>query len=129
MICVCGLTGSQPFAGEKPSTPQPTLKPPEAMSLTAVAAVEYSQGFKKPSGDLPAWISWSLSRLDKRLQVRDRAKTRDCSTYAIVDAHIGVEQLVPYASSATLLLTTAIGCPEVRISLPVQHLRCMNTLS
>jgi hypothetical protein len=46
------------------------------MSVNAVAAVEYSHGLRKPSGDLPALTSWSLRS-------------------AMIDAKSGVEALVP----------------------------------
>jgi hypothetical protein len=48
------LTGSQPAVGEKPLVPHAALPEPVVMSFKAFAAVEYSQGFKNPSGDLPA---------------------------------------------------------------------------
>ena len=69
------VTGSQPATAGNPFVLHPGLSP-VVTSFNADAPVEYKNGLRKPSGDLPAAINWSFNS-------------------AMTLAKIGLAQLVP----------------------------------
>ena len=70
---------------------------PSVMSFSADAAVEYSHGFSQPRTDLPAAMSWSLSR-------------------PMTLANVGAEQLVPLMPNITPTTTISNSHPYAATS-------------
>lgn len=81
-------TGSQPGSAGKPVVETQPGFEPAVMSFSALAPVEYSHGFRKPSGGLPAAFRPSLSR-------------------AMMLANVGLDALVPETRLNALLTATA----------------------
>lgn len=81
------LTASHPVTAGKPFVLHPGLSP-LVISVSALAAVLYSQGFKNPSVLFPAATSWSFKS-------------------AITLANVGLAQLVP--STVPALPSTTIS--------------------
>lgn len=70
---------------------------PDVISVSADAAVEYNHGLRKPSGGLPAAMSWSFTR-------------------AMTLANVGLEQLVPETPTNSASLTISKSTPWAETS-------------
>jgi hypothetical protein len=86
------LTGSHPFVAENPEVSQPGFEP-DMTSLKPFAAVEYINGLRKPSGDLPLEIKKSFRREITLAAVCNAQGERDHA--AVVRKRTGAAALVP----------------------------------